>query len=219
MASINEIIERAETRLFLVTGLDVQIHAEDQIAEMVRQTYNKMVDTLWTSDLMDFLELKLNGETGEIVGTLANVIHYYRDIHSVFLRDSQTRLAQIVPGAFHMHNRVVGVMASGEPRTVFKVVPKDTNSEVVVWYRRRVANDVWTRMKFDTELGVDDEALLLGTISLFLTVDDTNRQAAEMYRNEYETRIKMLKTADWHIPISKSFAGRGQVPSEWQEVT
>lgn len=216
MATIQTLVERIEKRLFLLSGLDVQIHAEDQIVEMLRGVYNNLFDDFWDQDLLLYQSFDLNGTTGEIVGDLSETVLRYKDIHSVYLDECETPLPKVTPGSNVSELRREAIMPSGDPVTVFKVVPSDTVGTVGVWYRTRIADDVWDNQDFEQSIPMDDELLLLGVVYEFLVNDDSNQQAAKMYAGKFVERKSQITKAQFQVPITKKKLDRDRVPADWR---
>lgn len=203
MATIQQLIERIETRLFLLSGLDVQIHAEGQIEEMLRGVYNSLFDDFWYPDHTLFRTETLNGTTGEVIGDLTDIARRYKDIAVVFHEDSDEPLPRVTPGASLTNIRRMSVMPSGDPKTVFKIVPFDTTGMVSFWYRTRISDDVWANQEYDAEINMDDDVLMYGVVYEFLVNDDSNATATAEYKSKFAGRQKQLRDAQWEIPLSK----------------
>lgn len=216
MATIKQLIERIETRLFLVAGLDVQIHAEGQIEEMLRGVYNSLFDDYWSPEHTLHITAQLNGTTGEVLTDLSTLILRYQDIHTVFWDEDENPLPRVTPGTSIGRVRSRSMMPSGNPTTVFKVIPPDTTGPVHIWYRTRISDDVWENNDFDHVINMDDDVLMLGVIYEWLTYEDSNSRATEEYKMKFAARQKQLRDAQWNIPIAKRKLERDGPLTQWE---
>lgn len=216
MATIKQLIERIETRLFMVAGLDVQIHAEGQIEEMLRGVYNSLFDDFWYPEFTLFCTAQLNGTTGEVTEDLSTKILRFKDIHTVYWDEEEDPLPRLTPGASLSRVRTRCIMPSGNPQSVFKLYPVDETGPVHIWYRTRIADDVWENQKYDTIINMDDEVLMLGVVYEFLVMDDSNTTAAQEYKAKYQLRQKQIRDAQWDIPINKRKLERDGPLTRWE---
>lgn len=216
MASIETLVERIETRLFLLSGLDVQIHAEEQIVEMLRGVYNAQFDDFWDQEYLLYQSYQLNGTTGIITGDLSSTVLRYKDIHSVYLDDHDTPLPKVTPGSNINHLRREAMMPSGNPASVFKVLPANTTGTVGIWYRTRIADAIWANNQYQTEINMDDELLLLGVVFEFLVNDDSNQSAAKMYAGKFAERKRTITEAQFQAPITKKKLDHDGPQTDWR---
>src|SRR5687768_10716401 len=157
MATIKELVERIETRLFLAAGLDVQIHAEDQIVEMLRGVYNTLFDDFFDPNYTLYMQATLDGTTGKVVEDLSTIILRYQDIHSVFWDTDETPLPRVTPGTNPSRIRRRSILPSGEASSVFRLYPNDETGPVHIWYKTKIANNIWDDNEYDTQINLDDE--------------------------------------------------------------
>lgn len=216
MATIKSLIERAETRLFMLSGLNVQIHAEDQIAEMLRGVYNTLFDDFWHPDYTLFMTAHLDGTTGQITTDLTDVVLRYKDLHTVYYDEDETPLPRVTPGTSLGRVRRRSMMPSGDPATVFKIVPADTTGDVHIWYRTRISDDTWEDQDYDTVINMDDEVLMLGVMYEWLVNDDSNGSATKEYQQKFLMRQQQMREAQWQIPLSKRKLERDGPATRWE---
>lgn len=216
MATIQSLIERIETRLFLVSGLDVQIHAEGQLEEMLRHRYNVLFDDFWDPDYTLFMSVTLDGVTGEHTTDLTNIVRRFKDIHTLYWDEDEDPLPRVTPGSQLTRIRTRSVMPSGNPSTVFKVIPTDTTGPVHFWYRTRISDAVWENQQYQTEINMDDELLMLGTIAEFLANDESNMTAFQQYQQAFAQRLQQMREAQWQVPISKRKLERDGPLTRWE---
>src|SRR6188768_2863574 len=99
MATIQKLVERIETRLFLAAGIDVQTHAEDQIVEMLRHKYNVLFDDHWYQEYTYPLSATLDGTTGTVTADLSTKILRYSDINCILWDQDETPLPRMPIGS------------------------------------------------------------------------------------------------------------------------
>ena len=216
MATIRELIERIETRLFMLSGLDVQTHAEGQIEEMIRGVYNTLFDDFWHPDYTYHMTKTLDGAAGKITTDISSLVLNYRDIQAVFHDTDQEPLPRITSGTSIDQIRRKSIMPSTDATKVFKIVPIDTTGDVHIWYRTKIADSVWTDQEYDTVIKFDDDAIMFGVIYEFLVMDGSNREAVQLYAGKFEQRKKMMQKAQWNSPLSKTDQARDNVPQRWR---
>ena len=203
MATIATLITRVETRLFMVAGLDVQIHAEGQLEEMIRGVYNTLFDDYWHPEYTLYMDATLDGVTGQVTTNLTDKIRRFKDIHTVYWNEDEDPLPKVTPGTSLGRVRRRSIMPSGIPASVFKMVPSDETGPVHIWYRTKIADSVWDNQEYDTEINMDDEVILLGVVYEWLVNDDSNPTATAEYKNKFLARQQQLRDEQWQIPLSK----------------
>jgi len=214
MAQIKELLYRVETRVALAQGLDVQIHAEERIIEIIRHKYNSVFDQMWWDDYMNLGTFQLDGTTGVVVEDLTNLIRRFHDIHSVFLENDDQPLP-VASRAFNPNNiRRPSIISNSDVTKVFKVVPTDTTGPVYVWYRTVLPDSVWTDGAYETEVNMDAELIITGSCYDFLIDDGTNQAAADKFKALFDGRYKQLSGLEHHHNISKSSQG-SSIPNDW----
>ncbi len=216
MATIEELVERVEKRLFLAAGIDVQTHAEDQIVEMIRGVYNTLFDDFWYPEYTKYMTLTLDGTTGNHTGDVSEQIRRFKDIHSVYYDTCDTPLPMLSIGGAIDEINTECVVPSDDPKKVFSILPIDSDLPVTVWYRTRIADSVWDNDEFNTQIPFDDDVLLYGVVYEFLVMDDSNPTATATYQSKYQGRQKQMRDAQWNIPISKRKQNRIGVPNRWR---
>lgn len=215
MATIEKLIERIETRLFLAAGIDVQTHAEDQLVEMLRGVYETLFDDFWYPEYTYATTMDVD-DTGMVVGDLSPLILRYKDIRDVYWNEDEDPLPRITPGSSLGRVRRKSIMPVADPTKVFKVFPLDEPGPVHIWYRTRVADDVWENNQFDTELPFDDNVLMYGVVYEFLLNDDSNGSATAEYKSKYQARQQQMREAQWRIPLSKRKLDRDAPLTRWE---
>lgn len=216
MATVEQLITRIEKRISLAAGMDVQVHAEDQLLEMLRHKYNTLFDDHWWYDYLTLETFTLDGATGLITGTVANKIRRFIDINSVYL-GSNVRplpLLSINSNPTLFMGEAVAPYTSDATK-MFKVYPIDRAEDVHVWYRKRLSDDEWDiENAATTNVNMDDELLILGTIYDYLVDDASNEQSASKYENQYNQRYQQLVTLGFQNGISKHDGASG-MPTQW----
>jgi hypothetical protein len=217
MATIEQLVTRIETRLAMVAGLDVQIHAEDRLIEMLRHKYNTLFDEFWDNDTTEFLSTTVVGATGYVTEDLTTLIKRFSDIHSVYYDQDERPLPQVALGINPARIRTRSVMPDNDPEHVFKIVGTGiSNVPVGIWYRTKIDDAVWNDGFYDTQINMDDEVLLLGVVAEFLVTDDSNQSAAQMYSGLFGQRLSQLRKNQWNLPLNKRKLDRDAPLTQWE---
>lgn len=216
MATINQLMMRIEKRLFLAAGIDVQVHAEDQIIEMIRGIYDTLFDDFWYPEYTYEMTSDLDGTTGHIVDNISNKVRRFKDIHTVYYNQDDRPLPLIKPGTSVDRTRTRGILPSANTEKVFTMVPRDTQGPLHFWYRTKLPDSVWEDLQFDTEIPFDDNVLLYGAVYEFLVMDGSNDKAAGEYQVKYKGRQQQMRDAQWLIPISKRKMERDGPLTRWE---
>lgn len=217
MATVETLITRVEKRISMAAGLDVQVHAEDTLLEMLRHKYNTLFDANWWYDYLTLETFTLDGSTGLITGDVSAKIRRFVDIHSVFLGDNLRPLPLLQIGSNLTSFMGEALMPyTADATKMFKVYPIDRSDSVHVWYRTRLTDDDWEIAVADeTNVNMDDELLILGTVYDYLMDDGSNLEAVTKYETQYNNRYQQLVNLSFQHGISKHDQARG-IPSQWR---
>lgn len=216
MATIQQLIERIETRLFLLPGLDVQIHAEGQLEEMLRGVYNQLFEDFWYPEFTYFMSSTLDGVSGKLVDDISSKVKRFADISTVYWDEDEEPLPRVLPGTALNRVRRRSILPCSDPKSVFQVVPADETGPVHFWYRTRIADEVWDNQLYDTVINFDDDVLLFGVVYEFLVNDDSNNRATEEYKQKFYGRQQQMRDQQWQQPISKRKLERDGPLTRWE---
>lgn len=197
--TLAQIVTRCTVRLSMVSGVGVQIYAEDRLADMVQSVFTQVRDMMWWDDLMQYATLTQDANGRPIENVVSSmplapigdeiVINKFSDIQYVWtgrrrdpLKDLPRRgnpAAALKPGTTLYKladtQKVIRV-APYEPGTLFtiryKVAPPEFNADTVIPF--------------------DSEVLMLGAVYEYLEDDGTNPGQIEKYRNNYNARLQSL---------------------------
>ena len=216
MATVASLIERIEKRINLAAGMNVQVHAEDQLLEMLRHKYNTLFDSHWWQDYLLMETFTLDGVTGQITGSVADKILRYIDIHSVFRGGDAQPLPMRATVTNPTLNTTTRIAPSSDKTKVFRVLPMDTAGEVHVWFRSRLSDEAWDITNAETtDVNMDDELLITGTVYDYLVDDASNEESARKYEQQYNARFDQLTLLGFQQGISKVSQSAG-VATDWR---
>lgn len=219
MSTIGTLIARVEARIALAVGLDVQIVDEPRLLEMLRSKYNSLWDETWWIDYMTLAKYDLD-TNGLIIGDVTNLINRFVDIHSVFYNELADPIPILKFNLNPNHSRRPCLAPYTSDKTkMFRVIGSSgsgstTPASVNVWYRTRLRDDQWEQDNDETEVNMDDEMLILGTVFEYLSDDGSNDTAAQKYQALFMERRKQMTKAEFQMPITKS-NDRQAWPTEW----
>lgn len=215
MATIGVLIARVETRIALASGLDVQVVDEPRFLEMLRSRYNSLFDENWWPDFLTLGTFTTDGVTGLINEDVTGLINRFVDIHSVFYNGLPDPLPLLKFNYNPSQSRrpCLAPFASNAAK-MFKVLPIDQEATLNVWYRTRLTDNQWEQDNDETEVNMDDEMLILGTVFDYLSDDGSNDEATKKYLGMYEARKKQMELLQFQAPISKNNDRLG-IPTAW----
>lgn len=216
MSTIAALMSRIEKHVALASGLNVQIHAEEQLLEMLRYRYNTLFDDHWWPEFTSFTTFALDGTTGRITGDLSSLVTRFRDIGAMY-RDQQNYPISLAP-----HNinplrltQVCMVPLSAAPTKLFQIYPVTTTGNLSFWYRTRVTDAAWDIALADiTDINMDDDLLVLGVIAEYLASDGSNPDLAGQYEKRYMDRKQQFIDMDFTQPIAKRSQNQNY-PTDW----
>lgn len=215
MATIETLVNRILTRLFMVSGLDVQIHAEDQIVDMLRSSYNELFEKRWWRDSTYATIGTLDGTTGQITEDISSSILRFKDIHSIYYDLEETPLPQLTPSGKLSEIRT-RCYAPNDTDKLFTLYPVDETGQLTIWYRTWIPDSVWDESQFTTELNFDSEVLMYNVMAEFLANDDSNVTSAKMYAGKFRERLNALEQQAWQAPINKRKLERDGPLTRWE---
>lgn len=199
----------------MASGLDVQIHAEDQIIEMIRGVYDTLFDDFWYPEYTYFMSSTLDGMTGHVTDDLSTLILRYKDLHTIYWDEDENPLPRVTTGSSVDRIRTRSVMPSSDPTKVFKVVPFDTAGDVHFWYRTKIADSVWEDQEFENQFPFDDDVIMYGVVYEFLNNDGSNNSATADYQKKYQGRQQQMRDAQWRHGLNKRKLDRDGPATRW----
>lgn len=215
MATIQQIIDRAQQKMYIAAGANVQIHAEDGMTEFLRSAYNTLFDSRWWQDYMVTETFELDGITGTVVGDLTDKIRKFTDIYAVFY-DREEHALPVINSVHNPSNvRRRGIKVNPSPSSVFTVCPVDSTGPVHVTYRTRVPDTVWEEYDFDHEINMDDELLINLLCYDFMVDDGSNPEATQRFLQRFESRMRSITNNEMSQGISKS-SQSSNVLTDWE---
>lgn len=214
MATLGVLIARIEARLSQASGLDVQIHAEPTLLEMLRHKYNTMFDDHWWFDYLTFETFTLDGTTGQVTTDLTNKIRRFIDIQSVYYGNLPHPLPLASVGTNLLNNFAYALLPSTDPTKVFKLIPATVTGTVSAWYRTRLSDTQWESGDDNLIINMDDELLITGTAFDYMNDDGTNPDATKKLESEYASRLQQLIGLGQQQPILKRRMD-ASMPTQW----
>lgn len=201
--TLYDLVQRTVTRLSMVSGIGVQVYAEDRIAEMIWHKWLMVRDELWWDDLMRYAVLTqdANGRPMEnVVRQLPLspngdeiVINDYNDIQHVWRNDVRRPLSEMA-----LRSNPAGMLKQGstlfrtpDTQKVIRFAPIMPGKKMVVRYK------VWHEyFQPDDIVPMDDQLIILGAVYDYLEDDGTNAGQTEKFRNMFNDRLRQMKSRD-----------------------
>lgn len=215
MATVEQLIDRIEKRIGIASGFNVQVHGEGQMVEMLRHKYNTLFDSRWWMDYLTLETFTLDGSTGTVAADLSTKIKRFIDIQGVFLGGSSSALPILSPGTNPLFFNSEAIAPFNNPAKVFRVYPMTRTDDVHVWYRTRLTDDDWSLEKaMITNVNMDDELLILGTVYDYLVDDGAAEIIVSKYERQYAEREQQLVNLSFQHGVSKQRQSTG-IPTQW----
>lgn len=219
MATLSQLVQRCVLRLGMVTGVSVQTYAEDILAEMLNERFTQLFDAYWWEDYMSTIVTPLS-TLGVTATDMRNTegLDRFTDIQYVWYKDFTKPLGRLsargnIAPLLEQDSRPHGILPVNSDK-VFQLIPYGTENEnVTVRFRVRPAT-----FTADSEILMDDLALIFGTVYDYLEDDGTNEGATEKMSAMFNSRLQQLRTLrnEQDIPLFED--GSGDVLTDWSEV-
>jgi hypothetical protein len=215
MATIEQILNRVQRRLYLAAGIGVQLNIEDTYLDIIRDVYEDLFIARWWPEYTYYTTYTLDGTTGHMTTSNTTEIKEFVDIHSVYYEahDHPVPMLSMQRNPSEQFNYAVGpTQQSGQ---AFKMYPADTTGTVGVWYRTRLDDSVWELGQYTTEIPLDSE-LVVRTVCRDVAVDaGISDTIITKFAQKADQRFKQLKDITMGQPLSKS-QNNTRTPQEWR---
>ena len=196
MATIEQLLVRVEERLYLAAGIGVQIHIEDTYIGLIRAAYERLFTVRWWDDLVMDKTYTLDGTTGHTTAANTDDFIDIKDIYNIFLEDYPNPLPR--RSRQRNPNKQFGYCwaPTDVAGRVFKILPVTATGDVVVYYRKRLADSVWDNNEVTTEIPIDAELMTL-TVCADAAVDaGLSQQIADKFAGQLllvTTYLKVMR--------------------------
>lgn len=179
-------------KLALYSGTDVQIYAEDRIADMVKDAYKELIEERFWSDCMQWYEFNLSGSLGVVNENVIDNITDINDIECIFSEYNQRRQLR------KAHNTTIPQTIEGDvpqlyttsanPNKLFAVIPFNSTGKLYVRARHKL-NEIYPQ-----DLVPFDKLALIYKVCWQYTVDDgTNPAEQQKFLKLFEDRMRELR--------------------------
>lgn len=193
--TLQNLTQKVIKKLSLYSGTDVQIYAEDRIADMIIDAYNVLIDERFWNDCMFWHEYNLIGENGVVAETVNTDIKNFNDIECIFseynnrhqLRKAHnTTIPQTVEGNIpQLYTR------STNSNKVFAVIPYNSTGKLYVRARHRA-----TALYPQDEVPFDSLALVYKVCWEYTADDGANQAEQAKFKQLFEQRMQELRNND-----------------------
>ena len=193
--TLQNLTQKTIKKLSLYSGTDVQIYAEDRIADMLIDAYNELIDERFWSDCMQWREFNLTGAEGIVSETVSDYINNINDIECIFseynkrtqLRKAHnTTIPQTIEG-----NVPQLYIKSPNVNKVFAVIPFTSTGKLYVRYRTRLTN-----IYPQDIVPFDNLALIYKVCWQYTTDDGSNPAEQQKFMKLFEDRMRELRNND-----------------------
>lgn len=209
--TLSDLVQRSVTRLSMVSGVAVQVYAEDRLAEMIQHKFETVRDMLWWDDIMVWQELTQDTDGRPLENVVRElpvspvgdeiVINEYKDIQYAWHPERRDPLKTLPKRANPRAAMRTGSTLYRVPDadSVIRFLPIEPGLQMMIRYKK------WYGMfePADT-VPMDDQLLILGACYDYLEDDGTNPGQTEKFRNMYNDRLSQLvsRENDEEIPLT-----------------
>lgn len=199
----------------MAAGLDVQIHAEDRIVEMLRERYIDLSDDHWWKDYTYQKTYSLDGTTGQVTVDVSSDIRKFSDIRTIFYNQDDRPLPQlsIATNPTKVKRRCIDPVA--DVTKVFRVLPIDSDGPIHLWHRLTLTEQWWDDKTYDEDIPMDATLLVLGVAADFLVDDGDNDLAAKNLMLTYDTRLEQFRNLQFNLPLFKTDQSQDTTDDWW----
>lgn len=193
--TLQNLTQQTIKKLSLYSGVDVQIYAEDRIADMIIDAYNELIEERFWTDCMQWNEFNLSGSLGIVNENVSTYIKDFNDIECIFseynkrhqLRKAHnTTIPQTIDG-----NVPQLYTKSANPNKIFAVIPYNATGKLYVRSRNKITTF------YPQDFVPFDKLALIYKVCWQYTVDDGSNPAEQQkFLKLFEDRMKELRAND-----------------------
>lgn len=193
--TLQSLTQRIIRKLSLYSGTDVQIYAEDRIADMIIDTFNVLIEERFWNDCMHWFKYNLIGENGIVAETVSNDFTQFNDIECIFSEYNQRHQLR------KAHNTTIPFNIEGttpqlytrclNDKKVFEVIPYSSTGELYV--RARVRPSKF----YPQDIVPFDSLAIVYNVCWQYTVDDGSNPAEQQkFKQLFDQRMQELRNND-----------------------
>ena len=211
---VSDLVVRVETRLRMVSGISVQIYAEDAILHSIQTSFDRLFMVRFWPMYSSWATWTLDGTTGQVTTDLTALVKTFMDLRGIWFEEDETPLLRL-PADKRPEN-VVGTKAryweplKQAPTRVFRILPILSIGDVHAHHRTKPNDFVLT----DT-IYLDPLLLELAAAYEYVVTDGANPGQGELLLGMLKQHFKVIDSAqdDDFIELVR---GLGNIPSEWR---
>lgn len=211
MATVTDLLNRIETRLSLLGGLDVQTYGQPKIVNIIQDAFDVVYrKTFWKRHRLTST-WALSASTGMVTIDLSALIVDNNDIDNIWVPSYQSPLAE-APSDINPSMIYAPCFAfNGDPTKLFTVYPIGGQSQVIVRYRTAPAD-----FKLSDDVPFDANFIMHEACAQYLIMEGANTTAAKDERDKAEKRLTYLLQQEQSF--EKSLYGAGAVTQDqWRD--
>jgi len=210
---VEALVARVEKRLRMVSGVSVQLYAEDAILHSIQTGFERLFKARFWPMYTTWATWTLDGTTGKVTTDVTALVKDFVDMRGIWYEDNDDPIMRLP--ADKRPERVVGTRAryweplKQAPTRVFRILPITTVGDVHVHYRT-----------MPDPLAIDDtiylDSLLLELVASYeyAVTDGANPGQAEMLLGMLKQHFETIDAAQ-DDDIIELVRGLGSVPSQW----
>lgn len=212
--TVQNLITEIQTAIYQSSGASVQVYSEDLIKRKIQDCFVMLAedpDVNWKR-FYSYETRTLDGTSGRCTVPISTVFTNFNDITAVYAAGNDRALA-----AFDITSnpaRSVGttpLQIAYDATDVMKVVPPTATGDIVIVGR------IYPTFPFllTTVVPFDYLAIKSYVAWQYMTEDGSNPSAAELLRQQFETRYKQLQKMQDRAAPALNGTGGAVYPTEW----
>lgn len=211
---LEDLIVEVQQGIYQVAGMGAQLYSQDLIASKIKDCFYLLAqdpEKRW-KQFYSFNTYELDGVTGRTTVPIKDTYRTFENITDIYIGSSNRRIpymnSSVNPSQWRGNSPLRYVHDTVD---VIKVIPATATGEITV-----VGTVFPQEFVLSTIVPFDYLALKWYVVWQYMTEDDANPAAAELARQQFETRYKQLDKMQSQEGIA--IDGRGgaiDYPTEW----
>lgn len=220
--TLGEAVEDTIRRLSEIPGLATQVYSEERIVRLLNSAFKFLRSHCDWPELMTWHTRTLDGTTGKVTQRIPNVLGP-KDLKFIYPVSSDQKLA-ILPSTINPNNLAAG----NQPRWVqllgvvddplqtdgkflFRLWPSQSVGDINILVK---SNRVWAASDLNSELWLDDEALILHACVRETSSDGANQAEQADFAEQLKDRMKQITRENTNLPTDIN-PGSTTTPYNW----
>lgn len=210
--TLDELTTEVQSAIFQAAGLNVQVYSEDIIQRKIINAFIMFAsDPDYSWKRFDTYTTRTLDGSGYPTVSLATVFNSFDDISNIYPSGSNRPLVSgSIPGNPLLPTGTTPASYIFDTAHLIRVIPITSTGDIVV------VGKTYPVVFQNTDTVPFDYIALSSYVAWQYMVDDgANPQSAEVFRQQFETRMKQLKKLQDQAPIAINGNTAATIPSQW----